>query len=235
MGLHLCYELALPSDTPRRRVVELLTDLRARSERLPFDRVSEVRELSGDAARFRRGMDVWHDPWALFLLAAERLKVPGPPPDGMQVVSVPPEFAAGFVVLPGRRCEAAGFGFSRCPEVATVGDQTVPCLHPGWHWHYCCKTQYSSVVSEAHFLSCHLGLVEMLDTAAAMGIEVTVRDETGYHEHRDEARLLRTVHEWNELIARIAGRLSDATEAHPVRVVSPIFEHPRFEHLEGEG
>ncbi len=75
--------------------------------------------------------------------------------------------------------------------------------------------------------------LEVLDAGANLGVAVTVRDETGYHEHRDEARLLETVHEWNRLIARLAGKLSDATDPHALRVASPIFAHPRFEHLEG--
>ncbi|HJR34248.1 MAG TPA: hypothetical protein VJ817_04820 [Gemmatimonadales bacterium] len=74
----------------------------------------------------------------------------------------------------------------------------------------------------------------MLDSARELGIEVTVRDETGYDQHRDEQRLLHNVHEANRVIAKIVGRLADALDSPGAKAVAPIFEHPRFEHLEGE-
>jgi hypothetical protein len=39
MGLHLCYELALPAETSRENVLEVLGRLRSRSERIGFDRI----------------------------------------------------------------------------------------------------------------------------------------------------------------------------------------------------
>ena len=77
--------------------------------------------------------------------------------------------------------------------------------------------------------------IEVLDIARGLGIEVTVRDETGYYEHRDEEKLLANVQEANRLIARIAGRLADAIDSSHAKTVAPLFEHPRFEHLEGAG
>ncbi len=64
---------------------------------------------------------------------------------------------------------------------------------------------------------------------------MTVRDETGYDEHRDEKKLLDSVQEANRLIAGIAGRMADALDSSSVKAVAPIFEHPHFEHLEGGG
>jgi hypothetical protein len=74
-------------------------------------------------------------------------------------------------------------------------------------------------------------LVQLLDHAITLGIEVDVYDETHYWESRDSRRLIAEVHAMNRLVARVAGQLSDAMgEAQQVR--APIFEHPRFERLE---
>lgn len=224
MGLHICYELALPGGTATKRVLMLLRELHSNAARLDFDRVTEIREFRGEACALGPEDNCWSDPWPLFKVSV--MKHATRAGDADRETLVRPDYAAGFLVLPGRRCEAAAFGFSYGPPLA-------PVRTPGWHWHYCCKTQYASVVSETHFLRCHLGLLELLDSAAELGIEVTVRDETGYHEHRDEKRLMETVHAENQLIARIAGQFADALDPKYVRVLAPIFEHPRFEEIEG--
>lgn len=233
MGLHICYEFALPAQTSRAQVLALLEELRSKSEGLPFDEITEIREFGGAACETVPGKESWSDPWVLFRVGAlaRALRESGENCD----VLVAPNYAAGFLVLPGRRCEPAAFGFSHSPTGARVKGDTLPIRHPGWHWHYCCKTQYASVVSEAHLLRCHLGLIAVLDVARELGIEVTVRDETGYDEHRDEQKLLENVQAANRLIAGIAGRMADLLDSSNVKAVAPIFEHPSFEHLEGEG
>lgn len=214
MGLHICYELALPAQTSRAGVLFLLGALRSQSERVPFDEITEIREFAGAACETVPGKESWNDPWDLFRVGALTRAHRGSDED--HDVLVAPDYAAGFLVFPGQRCEPAAFGFSHSPAEA-------------------CVNQYASVVSDAHLLRCHLGLIEVLDTARGLGIEVTVRDETGYDEHRDEKKLLDSVQEANRLIAGIAGRMADALDSSSVKAVAPIFEHPRFEHLEGEG
>jgi hypothetical protein len=39
----------------------------------------------------------------------------------------------------------------------------------------------------------------------------------------------------NRIVAGFAGLLADTLEPDGHRTVSPIFDHPEFEHLEGEG
>ncbi|MEO7998933.1 MAG: hypothetical protein ABI852_15890, partial [Gemmatimonadaceae bacterium] len=97
-----------------------------------------------------------------------------------------------------------------------------------WFWYCCCKTQYASTVSEAHFIACHTSLVQMLDRAVKCGIDVVVHDEAQYWETRDNAQLVASVRKMNTLVAGFAGRLSDALGD----VRAPIFDHPRFERLE---
>lgn len=134
-----------------------------------------------------------------------------------------PTTAQGFFVHPGRGCETATFGFLR--RTAATGAPA------DWYWQCSCKTQYASAVSDAHLIACHTALVRLLDHAATLGIAVAVYDETHYWESRDVSRLVSEVHTMNQLVARVAGRLSDALGS-TGDLQAPIFEHPRFERLE---
>ncbi|MEX2154140.1 MAG: hypothetical protein WD825_12445 [Gemmatimonadaceae bacterium] len=79
-------------------------------------------------------------------------------------------------------------------------------------------------------IRCHTSLVRVLERAVDIGLDVIVRDETHYWETRDESRLLSEVHKMNSIVARIAGKLSDASASADIR--APIFAHRRFERLE---
>ena len=127
----------------------------------------------------------------------------------------------------GRGCETATFGLMRRAD--THG------AHAEWFWRGSCKTQYASVVSDAHLIACHTALVRVLDQAIALGIDVVVHDETHYWDTRDASRLVDEVRAMNQLVAGFAGQLSDVVgDTHQVR--ASIFEHPRFERLEmGDG
>ena len=96
-----------------------------------------------------------------------------------------------------------------------------------WHWHACCKTQYASVLGDDHLVRCHTSLVALLDQAAELEFEVTVRDETHYWETRDTSVLLAEVREMNRIVAHIAGAFHDALREHG-HVAGAIFEHPEF-------
>ena len=112
--------------------------------------------------------------------------------------------AVGFAVKPGDYCEAATFGLAWAPPKDEDGNR----LHDEpyiWHWHTVCKTQYASVISDEHLIRCHTSLVALLDRAPALGLGVTVRDETHYWETRDTGRLLAEVREMNRIVARFAG------------------------------
>ena len=124
---------------------------------------------------------------------------------------------------PGERCEAASVGLML--RAAPDG------RHREWFWHCSCKTQYASIVSDRHFVTCHTGLVQLLDHAKSLGVDVVVRDETHYWETRDERRLIEEVHRMNRIVARIAGAVSDDAGLEPM-VQAPIFAHRRFEQLE---
>lgn len=90
-------------------------------------------------------------------------------------------------VHPGDRCEGATFGFAAPSPADSPEWPRHAHVYTDWHWHCCCKTQYASVVSDAHLVHCHLPLVALLEAAARLGITTEVRDETGYWATRDTA------------------------------------------------
>src|SRR6185295_16872175 len=138
--------------------------------------------------------------------------------------------AVGFAVNAGDRCETASFGLAWVPPA----DEDGYSLHDQpyvWHWHAVPKTQYASVLGDDHLIRCHTSLVALLDKAAELGFDVTVRDETHYWETRDTNVLLSEVREMNRIVAHFAGNFHDALREHG-HVGGAIFDHPDFEELE---
>ena len=212
MGLHLNYELRLPDSTSSDDVGRTLHELRAFALTLPFRHVSHVYEPGPDA----RGEGLERLRWFAAIIAE-----PWPEDDPPLAGDV--ATAQGFFVNPGERCETACCGFLRRSDQRGRRRE--------WFWHWSCKTQYASVVSDQHLVACHTSLVRLLDRAIALGVDVIVRDETHYWETREEQQLIANVHSMNRIIAGMAGRLSDAV-SQDAQVQAPIFSHPRFERLE---
>lgn len=142
--------------------------------------------------------------------------------------------ALGFALRPGRGSEAATFGFVRPLLTGPAPDSEVPEHCSDWFWAACCKTQYASIVSDAHLIRCHLLLVDLLEECARIGIRVAVRDETGYWETRSKEHLINEVGKMNRIVAAFAGRFHDAMPP-GLRAEGAIFEHPEFERFESDG
>jgi hypothetical protein len=107
-----------------------------------------------------------------------------------------------------------------------------------YSWHSFCKTQYAGnpkLGGEVNFLKAHLSLIELLDQIRAAGVNVRIRDDSKYAKNRDVDRLLRSLREWNAVVARIAGSIGDALENGSHAVIAPIKDRPDFEHLEAKG
>jgi hypothetical protein len=237
MGLHLCYELSLAADVPEVDVARLISALRERALALPFERVSESvrlteRTLAGPlplrGIAYDRLEDVAHVS-AVFTCGGLYRRRLGVLDEGYARVDVPPGLptvARAFAVAPGRGCEPAAFGVAQLAG----GHEPSP-----WWWHRCCKTQYASVLGDHHLMRCHGSLVELLDAASVLGFDVQVRDETGYWASRDPRQLTEAVAEMNRVVARLAGKLTDAMRdagGDGGLVKGAIFEHPDFERLE---
>lgn len=215
MGMHLNYELRLPGSTSADDVAEMVTRLRDIASTIPFRKVSPIYQMALLPSEMT-------DPLMRhFHVAASVMASPNSEEDAVWAGVL--ATAAGFVIHPGLRCEGAAIGFVH--RIERNGQRAE------WFWHWCCKTQYASVISDEHLIACHVGLVRFLDAAAAIGVDVVVRDEGHYWETRDEARLLAEVRAMNQLVARIVGRLSDGMGPVP-GLGAPIFAHRDFERLE---
>ncbi|MEP6733159.1 MAG: hypothetical protein ABJE10_21125 [bacterium] len=216
MGLTLHYELRLPVTVSPEEVDDVLASLHAFARGLPLESVSPI---LGPRTTLPFDHDGEPHDWLSFWapIIAEPYDEDVPPLHGDT------DSARAFMVYPGDRCESATFGF--LSRAADMGG------HREWFWRCSCKTQYASVVSDAHFVACHTSLVSLLDHAVTLGVEVTVQDETQYWETRDETRLIDEVLKMNRLMAAFGGRLADALGSeHSLH--GEIFAHPRFERLE---
>ena len=197
MGLHLNYELRLPASATVEAVENVLVRLRDFALALPFKSVTEIYRPEPGRCDSRRG--------GLRLLASVIAKV--------LIADI--DLVRGFSIIPGNGCESAAFAFM--PRADQRGK------HTDWFWYSSCKTQYASVISDAHLVACHGGLVKVLDHAIALGVNVVVRDETRYWDTRDEQRLITEVHNMNRIVAALAGKVSDHAGVANGRVQAPIF------------
>jgi len=215
MGMHLNYELRLPAHATRDVAMRALSALRHFARTLSFDTVSAL--STDDAAT----------PSPRETLQFFARAIAKPYEDDVPPLTGDPESAIGFFVNPGEGCETATFGLLKRSDPSGTAVE--------WFWHCSCKTQYATVVSDAHFVTCHTALTALLDHAIQLGFDVVVHDEGHYWETRDVARLLTEVGYMNRLVARFAGAFNDAVSAPngpDVNIEAPIFEHPRFERLE---
>jgi hypothetical protein len=163
---------------------------------------------------------------------------------GDRSISIKPDHIITFTVHPGAGCEPANFGLCHFPQqvdvaVPGVQDQRHTTGLAGWSWRSFCKTQFASdprCGGVENLVRCHVGLVKLLDVAAALDrMTVDVHDESHYWERRDPKELVNTVGEWNEFIAAYAGKLKDLAERNGITVESAIAGFPNFEHLEAKG
>jgi hypothetical protein len=75
----------------------------------------------------------------------------------------------------------------------------------------------------------------LLDQIGAAGVKVRIRDDSRYAKHRDVDRLLSSLRDWDAIVARFVGKVSDALGDDRGTVVAPITDRPDFEHLEARG
>jgi hypothetical protein len=105
-----------------------------------------------------------------------------------------------------------------------------------WQFSWFCKTQFAGKHGPAHFVRCHKSVISLLDFSRKAGLEVTVKDEAGYWEKRDEAELMETLRRSEAMLAAFGGLLKDMTaKTRDREIKSPIFDYANFEHLEHEG
>jgi len=215
MGLEIFYDLHAPANWPNGRVQDIVERVRDFALTLGFAEVDSVLPNNPDAPKTLVIKD---------------------PSDAVLPPSVDSTEGWSFRTWPGEGCETALFGLCRFPGNVAVNEVETPTgWGEGWHYHTWCKTQYADRVSREHFLKCHQGVIAILDAFRAEGVEVNVRDGSGYWEHRDDTKLVKQLDDWNRTVAAVAGAIKDAADGSHGTVVSPIFSAPDFERMEAQG
>ncbi len=242
MGLSLCYELRLPGDAAEAR--ECLLRLHEFAQTQSFAEVNDLVELRPPDISADEQDELSGEQQRLLTIfgsqyGQKKLR------DGREVwIDIPPQHVLAFSIHPAEGAEFAQFGLASHPAVIERQDGAESLiietgLTGRYSWTQCCKTQYAGLQQHGgfeNFRAAHVGLVNCLDFLAENGVQVEVRDDSGYWEHRDEDQLRKSLTEWNGLIAAFAGQMKDRLGADPeVQVSAPILTAPDFEHLEAKG
>ena len=230
MGLTIHWTLQAPDGTSDVQAAELVAQLRSGFLDLPFDHVGEITHFSAEEIHAQLEDRESPNRW-LLILSEAKVKL-GNDPEVYDYVRVEPVEVVGFVADPGDESEPVCLFLARYPQTTVVNGRKVETWLKGWQGSAFCKTQYGGIISNEHFLKCHLTVIAALDLARSLGLKVEVIDEGGYWENRNVDALLKELRIWNESIAAFVGALGDA---HGGDFQSPIKDHPEFERLEHFG
>jgi hypothetical protein len=231
MGLTIHWQAATKPGEDARAIIAAL---RQKAFDLPFEEVGPTIDLQGESAcdykTYRRDEADWARLGWFLIQADTKVKL-----DSRAWRPLTPHAVIGFPIFVGEDCEPMNIALSRFPSHITVqGRGVIETGHDPatWYMKAFCKTQYASRISVEHFLRCHLGVIAMLRAMQDAGLQVEVSDEGGYWETQDVEALVSRVGESNELVAALAGALSDDSS---VRTYAPVFDFAEFERLEHEG
>ncbi|HEY2587897.1 MAG TPA: hypothetical protein VGI81_19290 [Tepidisphaeraceae bacterium] len=252
MGLTIYYRTKAKVGPDAAR--ELVRQLHASVSKLPFDEVSQLYEYDSPDGKYAFERAEGEPPWKPGVLYLERNREDGQ----TDLVEVPPLHVVCFHAdLQGS--ETASFGLASHPPVVVhradviikhsendeerrVGAGTPAEFNTrlrGWYtWQGFVKTQYAGdprLGGAENFLRAHRSIFAAVDECKRLGMTVHIRDDANYWRHRDDQKLLTELKRWDELIAGVAGKLTDALGNKPGAVVGPIKDRPDFEHLEARG
>ncbi|QDT59489.1 hypothetical protein SV7mr_19960 [Stieleria bergensis] len=189
MGITIHYSLKTDEQTEE-EVRKIIHNLREQALELDLVSVSDIIELTGEECDLSTC-----DKANRTLVTHARLDISGE--DEVELLA--PAKIIGFVANPGIGSEACHMALCKRAN----GE---------WNFHVFCKTQYASDAGHggvANFLKSHTSAIKLLDLASTAGLEVTVRDECGYWQHRDEAILKESLETMNKHIETVVERLSE--------------------------
>ena len=251
MGLTVYYDWKTKADLPSAR--RMIAKFHTLALKLPFDDVSEIHEQ--DPPDNQSAFRLYDHSFRQGGLYLRRTRA-----DGEEETVHVPALHALFFHVRVEGAESASIGLASHPPVVVHREDVIernkdgsergrrlgqgaptefPTHRRGYYsWHSFCKTQYAGnpkLGGEANFLKAHLSLIEMLDQIRATGVGLRIRDDSRYAKHRDVDRLLRSLRDWDALVAGFVGNISDALGDRPGTLIAPIKERPDFEHLEAKG
>jgi hypothetical protein len=234
MGLTINWEWQGPKS--KDEALAVIEKMRQRALDLPFESVSEIVHFVEDDARFDRGSQ--DDEFQWLKIQARQMIWNKDNNSGSQCM---PTEILGFQILVAPGSEPMEVILATYPRTIEITDGTTgkrKRLRTGlqnWSGRGFCKTQYASdpqCGGVPNFLRAHLSVCRMLDHAKEFGMAVEVSDEGEFFDKRDVPALVKSIGEWNQLIAGFVGALTDAVGRN---VEAPIRSFPNFEHLEAKG
>jgi hypothetical protein len=214
MGLEIFYDLHAPAWN-HSKVRQIVLAARRHASTLGFEEVDQMKR---------------NDPARPQTMGVRRSR------SDLGYVSASAEDGWFFRTWPGEGCETAIFGLCRFPARVHIDGRTIAFgWGEGWHFHSGCKTQYADLVSRAHFLKCHLGIISILEFFQSAGCLVRVRDGGDFWKTRRVERLTRRLENMHAVVAAVAGTFKDAADNLPGKIIAPITRRADFERLEAEG
>ncbi len=250
MGLTVYYDWKTKADLDSAR--KLVVQFRELAEQLPFDTLSPIYEQ--DPPDGKTEFKLYDSPFR-----HGDLHLPRKRDDGREETVSVPALHAVFFFARIEGAETVSIGLASHPPVVIHREERItqdeqgitthemdagdpiefPTRRRGcYSWHSFCKTQYAGnpkLGGEANFLKAHLSLIELLDQIRELGIKVNARDDSKYAQHRDVDRLLKSLREWNGIVANFAGKFGDMLAEQGLSMQAPIKDRPDFEHLEADG
>jgi hypothetical protein len=234
MGLTINWNWQGPPTKDEARAV--IEQLRQRALDLPFESVSEIVHFEGDDAQFERGSQ--DDEFQWLKVQAGQTVWNNDYTTGWECK---PLEIIGFEIAVAPGSEPMNVILATYPKTIQITDERTgrpKRLRTGrhdWSGRGFCKTQYASdpqCGGVPNFLRAHFSVCRMIEHAKDVGLIVEVSDEGGFFESRDIPALVKTIGEWNQLIAGFVGALTDAVGN---SVEAPIRNFSNFEHLEAKG
>lgn len=247
MGLTIHYQLKTKLESIE-DVRNLLKGIRSKCLDLPFEDVSDIIELEGEAARVEtyRNNDALTDEesfaFEMAISASRSLSIrkvqTGPNSYTETFADVHPLKVIGFSAWPGPGCESMNIYLAQYPKTIEWRWQERKTRIHGWLGQGFTKTQYANdprAGGTPNFIRCHLCVVKALEVAKKMGMIVKVSDEGGYWKNRRKKdaikNLVAEVGSWDQMIAAYAGAFRDAVG----NVETAMDGRPDFESLEFHG
>lgn len=239
MGLTIHWKFKFNSNNEK-DALDAIQSMRQRAMDLPFDEVEDIIDLKGEDTKFVRGEGFEDDPNAWFKIQANEY-VNIPKGNGVtRSFNVNPKRIIGFTIIVGPGCEPMNVFLANYQKTISVDDSGIKKRLRtglnGWVGGSFCKTQYANNPAcggTQNFLRCHIAVIRLLDYAKELGILDYVNDEGDYYENRNIKEFVGEISKWDEMIAGLAGAMSDALGQE--NIVSEITKYPNFEFLEAKG
>jgi len=228
MGLTINYDLKFSGTI--KEATAAVSALRQGALDLPFQNVSEIVTFKGNEADFKNSDR--DDEFRWMKIQSSQYARTATTKHGYREMTVAPLMIIGFATDPGEGCEEANFGLCRYPKTVKYEQRVIRTGLSEWSWKFFCKTQYANnpeCGGIENFLSCHLSVIALIDTAKELGLLSEASDDSGYYETRNLKELVEEIADWDANIAGMTKAFSFLAGSEDMS--APIRQYRNFEEL----